>query len=62
MESSARKILSPLHSEPRCALPSLGSANRHFTENHSARDFPKFFPALKKLRLSDHKKENQIFC
>ena len=47
MESSARKILSPLRSEPRCALPSVGSANRHFTENNSARDFPKFFPSLK---------------
>jgi len=38
MESPARKILSPLRSEPRCALTSFGSANSNYAESPSARD------------------------
>ncbi len=32
---------------PRCALPLVGSANRNYAENHSARDFPKSFNVLR---------------
>jgi hypothetical protein len=38
------KKLAPFHSAPRCALAyRLGAINSTLKENHSARDFPKFF-------------------
>lgn len=46
--------LAPLRSAPRCALIPLvvGSFNKGYTENASARHFPKFCSFVAKLRIS----------